>query len=58
MPFLVDVQLAWPSSALVSVLKPLLDGIVSALHVQDDSRLGEVVSRIAVRHADPAKIAR
>jgi hypothetical protein len=56
-PFAVDLVLTpprrWASSGLGGVVKPLLDGLISAYHGHDGQQIDEIVSRLAARLRRP-----
>lgn len=55
--FTVDVTLlgAWPGTRVAGVVKPMLDGLVSALHRHDGSRRDDLLPRLA-HLGDPQQV--
>lgn len=51
----VRVSGSWTNSALAAAVKPMLDGLVRALHAHDQSQPGELVPRLATL-GDPASV--
>lgn len=53
----MQLRIAAPASIslnLTSIIKPLLDGLISALHCYDGNKLDEVAARIATKLLEPA----